>query len=487
MLTWRHGMDLPDRFQGYLPPVVTEILVAAVAVTLAIGARLLIELVVGDVVAFALVFPAVVGAALFAGWRSGAYVIVCGQLLAWFFLLPIKGSFQFATLSDAVSLFLATTAQALMLWFVVGYRNAAHRLVDLEAGRAAELQQRLEAMDAQARVDSVLRAQELALQQTRQNLFAIYNSSADGLTLCRAIKDERGDVVDYYVLEVNDAHRELTGATRTQMLGAPVSQIAPPVNPRWFSSADAALKTGKMQHFDVRSPVTGRWLNIRVSPVSDDQFQQTFVDVSDRHLLDEQRQHLLKEMSHRIANNLQMIANFLHVQAGFVDGAARAQLKTAEGRVHVLAKLHSLLAYAESDGAIDAAEYIGELCEYLGTLVDRPDHIKIEHQCRSLPLLAEKMVPVGFIISELVTNAVKYAFPNNSSGVISVRLAPEEGCWSLSVADNGQGLNEAPTSSAAKARGGLGTRLVQAFVNQLGGELITHASAGVEHVISFVP
>jgi two-component sensor histidine kinase len=345
------------------------------------------------------------------------------------------------------------------------------------------MEQRLAAFDGQARVDAQMRAQEESLRQTRQNLFAIYNASAEGLALCRAVKGENGEVIDYHVLEVNDAHRALTGATRAQMLGSPVSQIAPPVNPLWFSSADSAIKTGKMQHFDVRSPVTGRWLNIRVSPVSEDLFQQTFVDVSDRHLLDDQRQHLLKEMSHRIANNLQMMASFLHIQAGLAEDSAKTHLQTAEARVQVLSKLHSLLAYTESDREIDAADYIADLCDHLRTLVDRPGDIKIEHDCQALLLSAEKMVPIGFIISELVTNAAKYAFPNKTGGVIKVRLAPEEGRWALSIADDGQGLQEKPKAT----RGGLGTRLVQAFVSQIGGALTTTSNPGLRHVISFVP
>jgi two-component sensor histidine kinase len=487
LLHWRHGFDFPSRFKRYLPPAITELLVAAVAVAAAIGLRLLVELAFGDVVEFALVFPAVVGAALLAGWRSGAYVILVGQLLAWYFLLPIKGSFQFATPGNAASLVLTTFAEALMLWLVVGYRTALRNLVELEGGRAAALEQRLAALDEQARIDAQLRAQEDSLRETRQNLFAIYNASADGLTLCRAVKNENGAVVDYNVLEVNDAHRELTGATRAEMLGAPVSQIAPPVNPLWFSSADRALKTGKMQHFDVRSPVTGRWLNIRVSPVSDDLFQQTFVDVSDRHLLDEQRRRLLEEMSHRIANNLQMMASFLHIQAGLAEESAKIHLRTAEARVHVLSKLHALLAYAENDREIDAAAYIADLCDHLSTLVDRSEAIKIEHRCEPLPLSADKIVPIGFIISELVTNAAKYAFPNRADGLITVRLAPEGEGWALTIADNGQGLKDEPKIKPPQRRGGLGTRLVQAFVAQIGGELVTTSDAGVRHVISFRP
>ncbi len=408
---WRLRFDLPKRFESLVPPVITEILVAAVLVLFAIGTRLLVELAFGDVVEFALVFPAVVGATLLAGWRAGALVVCAGQVLAWYFLLPVKGSFQFATAGNAMSLALTTGAEALMLWFVAGYRGAMGRLVDAEGGRILALQQRVEALDAQARADAKLRRHEQDLHQTRQNLVAIYDASADGLTLCRAIKSDQGEVVDYQVLEVNKAHEKLTGATRAQMLGSVVSQIMPPVNPLWFSSADRAIKTGEMQQFDVRSIATGRWLNIRVSRVSDDLFQQTFVDINERYALEEQRQHLLKEMNHRITNNLQMVASFLHLQAGSAGPGVKDQLQAAEGRVQVLANLHSLLAYTESDREIDAGAYISELCAQLEKMIDRPQDIKLDGACAPLHLPADKIVPLGFIICELVTNAAKYAFP----------------------------------------------------------------------------
>ena len=115
-------------------------------------------------------------------------------------------------------------------------------------------------------------------------------------------------------------------------------------------------------------------------------------------------------MSHRVANNFQMMASFLHIQSGLADPVARAHLQTAENRVQVLAKLHSLLAYTESDKEIDAGAYINELCGQLGAGIDRADAIKLVCECRSLLLPTDKIVPIGFIISELVTNAAKYAF-----------------------------------------------------------------------------
>lgn len=248
---------------------------------------------------------------------------------------------------------------------------------------------------ARADAHTLVVEQDAALRAIRCNLDAIYEASGDGLALCEAIFDDDGHVIDYQVLEVNRAHGELTDATREVMLTQLVSTIYPPIDQRWFSSAEAVLKTGEMQNFDIRSRATGRWLNIRVSRVSDTLFQQTFVDVSDRHRLDEQRKMLLKEMSHRVMNNFQMVASFLHLQASAAEGTARAQLKTAERRVQVLAQLHSLLAYTESEKDVDAGAYVRELCDHLGSTFERADAVTLSCVADEIQLPTDKIVPLG--------------------------------------------------------------------------------------------
>ncbi len=442
---------------------------------------MLIDLFFGDVVAFALVFPAIALATLLAGGRSGLMVLVGGQLLAWYYLVPFKHNFVFATASDAISLVLATLAQLLLLWALIGYRSAERKAGDLHNERNAELERALTLLRQQTETTQKLIEQEDALRATQRNLEAIYQASGDGLALCQAIWDNDGRVCEYQVLEVNRAHATLTGATREQMLSQKVSTIYPPTHPIWFETADKVLKTGVMHDFDIKSAATGRWLNIRVSRVSDDLFQQTFVDISDRQRLDEQRQALMKEMSHRVMNNFQMIAGFLHVQAGSLDGAAKASFQTAESRVHVLAKLHSFLAYTESEGEIDAAAYVRELCGYLNSMIDRPEAVKLVCEADELSLPAEKVVPLGFVISELTTNSAKYAYPPPTSGTIHVLLKRQHDLCVLTIQDEGCGLG----ASQPTRTGGLGTRLVQRFVQQIDADIVTQSGRGVSHTITF--
>jgi two-component sensor histidine kinase len=265
------------------------------------------------------------------------------------------------------------------------------------------------------------------------------------------------------------------------MLSQRISTIYPPIDPRWFESAERVLKTGIMHNFDVRSRATGRWLNIRTSRVSEDLFQQTFVDVSDRHRLEEQRRTLLTEMNHRVMNNFQMVAGFLNMQARAADHSARAQLHSAERRVQVLAKLHSLLAYTESDSEIDAAAYVRELCRHLESMIERPEDVTLVCEVGELRLPTDKAIPLGFVVTELVANSAKYAYPAPLSGAIHVTLSNETDGWILAIWDHGQGMDpEEPGLSR-----GLGSRLVQLFTRQIGAQLMRSVDGGVRHEIRF--
>ncbi len=449
-----------------LPRPVLEAAAAAFFIVLATILRGAIERFVPGVSVFLLVPPAVAGATLLAGGRAGLIVLAGCQLLAWYYLLPYKNSFAIASNGDALSLLLSTVAELLLLWSLTRYRDAASNAAKLRDQRNVELERNLE--------------KQSALDNTRKNLEAIYQASGDGLALCEAIFDTDGHVVEYQVLEVNKAHAELTGATREQMLTRRVSTIAPPIDPRWFETAEKVLKTGITHNFDVRSRATGRWLNIRVSRVSDRLFQQTFVDVSDRHMLEEQRTALMKEMNHRVLNNFQMISGFLQLQASAAHPAAKSQMQTAGRRIQVLARLHSFLAYTESEHHIDAAAYIRELCGYLDSLIDRPEAMRLVCETDELRLPAQTVVALGFVVSELVANSAKYAYPEPAAGDIRIKLSRQAQAWSLVIADDGKGFE----NGQSPAGGGLGMKLVRNFVEQIGAKLVTTSNGGVHHEIT---
>ena len=326
-----------------------------------------------------------------------------------------------------------------------------------------------------------LTAQGEELSRAQQSLSAIFGASSEGLTLCRLIIDASGRGVDYQVLDVNPAHRVLTGASREQMLSEPVSLIAPPIDPRWIETAERTVRSGQPQAFEIRSGATGRWLDIRVSPVSGDLFAQTFIDVTSRHEAEEARIRLLAEMNHRVMNNFQMVASVLEMQASRSESPRlRDQLRTAVRRVQLLSELHLNLATSPDSGEVDVQPFFNAVCERLRATIEDPERIRLIATSCDARLDPGVAVPLGFVINELVTNAIKYAFPAPAAGEINVVFEdlPGRG-YRLTVADGGQGLPEVVESKGT----GLGMRLVRGFVAQIGGTLEVRHDNGVIYEI----
>ncbi len=337
------------------------------------------------------------------------------------------------------------------------------------------------AIDITARklLDEQLENQTKELKRVQESLSTIFNASSEGLTLCRLIRGEAGNVVDYQVLDVNPAHRRLTGATRDQMLSKPVTQIAPPISPHWMASAERAVRTGEPQSFEVRSPVTGRWLEIHVSPVSDDLIAQTFIDVTAWREAEAQRLSLIAEMNHRVKNNFQMVASVLNLQARRTSSEeARDQLRAAQRRIGVLAELHDSLAMTPGVGHIDFRNYLYVLCEKLRDSIDDPERIRLVVFADAANFDSSVAVALGFIVNELVTNAIKHAYPAPAAGVIKVMFRAEAANWRLDVADDGRGMPQ-----TGDLGNGLGMRLVRSFVGQTGAVLDVSAGRGLTYSI----
>jgi two-component sensor histidine kinase len=171
---------------------------------------------------------------------------------------------------------------------------------------------------------------------------------------------------------------------------------------------------------------------------------------------------LLQEMSHRVKNKFSMIASMINLQSREATAETRNSLNALGARVRVMAEVHNFLQLSRHDGSVNMREYLNGLCASLEQALHdlRAIHISLDADDVSLP--ADKALPVGLIVNELVTNAFKYAFPDDRKGTVSVRLFSDNGTLALSVSDNGAGYVE---DSAA----GLGTKLVTLLAAQLGG------------------
>jgi two-component sensor histidine kinase len=195
----------------------------------------------------------------------------------------------------------------------------------------------------------------------------------------------------------------------------------------------------------------------------------------------EDLQLLLDEQGHRIKNDLAIASALVMLQArAQSDPTVRAALESAVARVHVLAKGYDHLRTSARDQATDMPRYLGEVCWKLGESLRGVRPIAVEVEADRIEIRSQTATRLGLIVNELVTNALKHAFPDERGGTVYVRLRRSAGELTLEVEDNGIGCPEAPTD-------GLGSRLVRLLVQQLRGQMTRAASAPGCRVTIVIP
>ncbi len=199
------------------------------------------------------------------------------------------------------------------------------------------------------------------------------------------------------------------------------------------------------------------------------------------------RQELLMlEIHHRVKNNLQIVASLLNLQASRIRvPEARAEFQAARDRVRALATLHRHL-YSEGEiHTINMPSFLSELCGQLfQAMGETPGgRIKLVIEAEEIRLSTDQAVPLALIVTEAVTNAIKYGFPDGRSGTVSIYLAQHESAVDLVIADDGVGIPPGRGETESGTRDGLGLHLIRGFSRQLGATLDVTEEPGTRYSI----
>ena len=192
---------------------------------------------------------------------------------------------------------------------------------------------------------------------------------------------------------------------------------------------------------------------------------------------------LLREIHHRVKNNLQIISSLLNMQANNLDDeAAAAQLRDSERRVVSMALIHEHLYGNDKMSSIDFADYVGKLVPMVVASIGEREQISYRLETEQTILTVEQAIPCSLILNELVTNALKYAHPVATKGEITVTLRSEGRFVTLRVADDGVGLPAAFDLMKTKT---LGLQIINILTKQLSGTLDVDGSKGAAFTIQF--
>jgi PAS domain S-box-containing protein len=355
-------------------------------------------------------------------------------------------------------------------------------------GELIDLRRRNEKLEADI---NDLRQAEEKLRESEEKFRALFEGAAEGIIVA--------DIKSRKFLYANPRICQMLGYTEMELKSMGMADVHPKDSFKYVISEFEAQvrgekilaknipflrKDGTVIYADVNSSkilVEGKECNVGF-----------FTDVTEQKRMDEElkasleeKEVLLKEIHHRVKNNMQIISSLLRLQAANIkDEKIQEVFNEVHGRIRSMSLLYEMLYQSKDLARVNFAEYIKRLTSHLISM-----H-KVEIAAPSLRLGVsdvhldiKRAIPCGLIITELVSNSLKHAFPNGRKGEIVVEMHPnKEEKYKLVVSDNGVGFPEGLDFRQTKS---LGMRLVVDLVNQLNGTIELRREGGTEFRIEF--
>ncbi len=190
-----------------------------------------------------------------------------------------------------------------------------------------------------------------------------------------------------------------------------------------------------------------------------------------------EKEFLLKEIHHRVKNNLQVISSLLNWQSKYIeDTKALKSMQEGRNRVQSMALIHQNLYQSDNLTGVEVSDYIDKLGNSLFKSYNiHQDQIQFQSNIEPMTLDVDTLIPLGLILNELLSNALKHAFPDGRYGEIEVNLRQEESTLLLEVNDNGVGM---PEKSSKAVKDSFGYKLIEAFAEKLKAKLLVENSSG---------
>jgi len=262
----------------------------------------------------------------------------------------------------------------------------------------------------------------------------------------------------------------------------------------WCSN-DLVLQ-GKTVRKEIQSFKNDRWYYEVATPVYQPDGnilkQSMIIDITERKRAEEdvirsleEKEIMLKEIHHRVKNNLQIISSLFRLQTTYVtDPAALKCLKDSKDRVNSLALIHEKLYGSKDFTRIDFSSYIQQLANHLYQAYGlNPNDIKLKLKTHVIFLGIDTAIPCGLILNELLSNSLKHAFPDGRKGEIGIDFfSDSQGNYNLILRDNGVGISSDLDINKIES---LGLQLVSTLTRQIGGNLELSKNAGTEFKIVF--
>ncbi len=326
---------------------------------------------------------------------------------------------------------------------------------------------------------------ELAVQSSRW--FELFADSPEGIVLLAP---------NFTVITANSEFCRMFGYTAEQLIGVrSIDLIIPPDRQEEMQAALERLQRGETVRIEhtVRRTRDGRLLPVSIvsKPIHVDGdsigYYGIYRDITERVTAEQEirrslqeKEVLLKEIHHRVKNNLNIIISLLSLQqAAHAEPALQEPLELAKARVHSMAMIHELLYRARSLAQVPFRQYIEDLVHHLGSaygVIGRNVEVRLDVEDVSFDI--NTAVPAGLLVNEIIVNSIKHAFPDGRGGEIAVELHEREDGYLLQIGDNGVGP---PPGFKMESARSVGMELIRGLSAQLGAQLSWDFQNGTEY------
>lgn len=341
-------------------------------------------------------------------------------------------------------------------------------------------------------------------EEARQQIAALVESADDAIIF---------KSLDGVIRSWNAGAQRLLGYESDEIIGQPITRLLPADRQDEDARMLARIRTGRhvANYETVRRRKDGSLIDVSltISPVRDRNgvivgASKIMRDITERRRSVEElrrlnaeletqirartaelreRDVLLQEIHHRVKNNLQVISSLINMQVRILrDESTRAALQQCRSRVETMAQIHEMLYQSKDYSRVPFDKYARELAtRVLSAAGVSPGAVRIGYDLENLELPVDQAIPCALILNELISNALKHAFPGGA-GAIRIELKQLNGCVGLAVADDGIGI---PAGFDPATSGSLGVQLVVTLAGQLDGRLEIDGCAGTTFRVVF--
>jgi PAS domain S-box-containing protein len=285
---------------------------------------------------------------------------------------------------------------------------------------------------------------------------------------------------DWRYLYVNDTVARHGQRSKEELLGKTMMEIYPGIEKtEMFSTLRKCMKeriSAYMENEFIFPDGEKGWFELCIQPSPEGIFILS-IDITERKRAEEkiknslkEKEVLLKEIHHRVKNNMQVISSLLNIQSTWIEEEKALEvLKDTRKRVYSMALIHDRLYKSEDLSRVDFGQYIEQISTHLlGFYRNKLEKVKIKRDVKNVFIAIHKAVPLGLIINELISNSLKHAFPDEMEGELRIKFHKKDGMYELIICDDGVGFSKDLDFLKTQS---MGMQLVTSLVDQIDGEI----------------